>query len=489
MIKIKNNIIKLFLVGVLALMSTSLCSAKKIFYDSKSWLVNVAGDPQLLINYGFGSKVNPVTVDVPNPLNADTMADPEGLTAQLNQKNYGKKFIDALTLNGTSDVILKKLALENVQKQDIEFGNETLIGGENESNLKTVLEDDYLPILMHNYYLFKYEENYIDNKGKAHTSTYFALYEVEVDREKAFDIVARIGDKSRYDQLEFPVKYITSGFAFSLEDIINKEVPDLALRGVLLRRHPAQISIGEDAGLSKGDLVSIYSQRIDKNGNPYSKRISRARVHKVWEDKAQINFEANTAGNRKNGDVVVRTRDNTFRMGLLATWQPHLWGGEILFDKKSGFTRSGIIHHFLMDLSYSLTDKPGTKFASLEYEGEAYKAPMFVNFGLGYGIGKTFLGFFDVMPFFIAQYNLGFMTYCGEDFGENYKKHIPVASMIRVPIGIRFSINMGYPTKFILEGGYAVNWGTGRNYKIVKRACDYLNVKQNGIFLNAGFIF
>lgn len=498
MIKIKNNIIKLCLVGVLALMSTTLCNGKeKFFFDSKSWIVNVAGDPQLLINAGLQSKVNPVNVNVSNPINEENFTNGEKVAEYMTRAGYGNAFINALTDNGTNDALLQKLALANAQKQDEEFGNETFIGGSDPAALKTYLQDKYEPILMHNYYCFPFRHEWVEShKDKSGLVTheakfedFFFIFKVEVDKEQAFDIVASIGDKSRYDQLKFSVKYIASGHPFRLEDIINKEVPDLALRGVLLRRHPAQISIGENAGLEKGDLVTIYSQRVDKNGEPYSKRISRARVHKVWEDKAQINFEANTAGNRKNGDVVVRTRDSKVRMGLLATWQPHLWGGEILMDNKSGFTRSGIIHHFLMDLSYSLTDKPGTKFASLEYEGEAYKAPMFVNFGLGYGIGKTFLGFFDVMPFFIAQYNLGFMTYCGEDFGENYKKHIPVASMIRVPIGIRFSINMGYPTKFILEGGYAVNWGTGRNYKVVKQACDYLNVKLNGIFLNAGFIF
>lgn len=471
------------------LVNTSLCSAKQIFFDSKSWIVNVAGDPQLLINSGFGSKVNPVQVNVRNPLNDSNCEDPSKLTYELNKDGYGKEFINALTMNGTSDNLLKELALKNVQKQDIEFGNETKIAGEDGKQLQTFLKDDYLPILMHNYYCFEYTKTWKDKNGNTHSMSYFAIFKVEVNSEEAFDIVASIGDPTKYNQLKFPVKYVTSGSCFELEEKINKEAPDLALRGVITRRHPAKISIGEDAGLQKGDLVTIYSQRFDKKGNPYSKKISRARVHKVWPNESQINFEANTAGNRKNGDVVVRTTDNHTRLGILATWQPHLWGGELILDNKSGFTRSGIIHHFLMDLAYSVTDKPGTKFESIEYPGEAYKAPMFFNIGLGYGIGKTFLGFLDVMPFFYAQYNLGFMTYAGEKFNESYKKHTPVASMIRVPIGLRLSVNMGYPTKFVLEGGYAFNWGFGRNAKVVNQACDYLNVKLNGIFLNAGFIF
>ena len=469
---------------------------KRIFYDSKSWIVNVAGDPHALQGIGLESKINPVIVSVGNPINEYNYTNLEGIADVMTKGGYGKAFINALTQNGTSDKLLQQLALKNAQRQDIEFGNETNIGSMDASSLEIYLKDNYESVLRYNYYCFTFKHVYFVETKKNGVKTkeqrseqYFAIYKVDVDKEQAFDIVASIGDPSRYDSLQFKVSYVTGGPLFKMEELVNKEAPDLALRGVLLRRNPARISIGANAGIEKGDLVSIYSQRRDKNGNDYSKRISRARVHAVWDDEAQINFEANTAGNRKNGDVVVRTRDEKLRFGILATWQPHLWGGELMFDTKTGFARSGITHHFLMDLAYSVTDKPGTKFASLEYEGEAYKAPMFFNIGLGYGIGKTFLGFLDVMPFFIAQYNLGFMTYCGEDFGEYYKKHSPTASMIRVPIGIRLSINMGYPTKFILEGGYAVNWGTGRNYKVVKQACDYLNVKQNGIFLNAGFIF
>lgn len=473
------------------MITPQFCEAKKVFYDSKSWIVNVAGDPQFLIANGYASKIEKINISVDNPLNNATILDAKSLAIKMTNEGYGKKFINALTMDGKSDQLLQSLALANVQRQDIEFGSETLRGGMDENTLQTYLKDEYLPILTHNYYCFTYTSpeiftKYKDTKGKKEKKlkeqTFYAIYEVEVSNEEAFDIIASIGDPSRYDKLEFPVKFVCCGIEKNLEKDIEKYVPGMALRGVLTQRNPARISLGKDANLRKGDLVSIYSQRVDKQGNQYSKRISRARVGYAWEEESQINFEAGTAGNRKNGDIVVRTRDKLTRFAIMATWQPNIWGGMIMGDTKAMFMRSGIIHHVLYEGAFSMTTKPGSKFVNVENPNEIYKSPLFVNAGVGYGVGKTFLGFIDIMPYLIAQGELGIMPkYKGDK--------TPVGFAARVPIGIRFSFNIAYPLKFILEGGYALNFNMGRDGKMVKEACDFLNVKREGIFINAGFIF
>ncbi|MCH5242159.1 MAG: hypothetical protein J1F67_07015 [Muribaculaceae bacterium] len=477
--------------GVILLIgSNQISHAKKIFYDSKSWIVNVAGDPQFLITNGYATKIEEINLSVVNPLNEATILDAKSLAIKMTNEGYGKKFINALTMGGKSDQLLQSLALANVQRQDIEFGSETLRGGLDENSLQTYLKDEYLPILTHNYYCFTYTSpnrlsEYRNSKGKKKKlkgQTFYAIYEVEVTNEEAFDIIASIGDPSRYDKLEFPVKFICCGIGKNLEKDIEKYAPDLALRGVLTQRNPARISLGKDANIRKGDLVSIYSQRIDKQGNPYSKRISRARVGYAWEEESQINFEAGTAGNRKNGDVVVRTRDKHTRLGIIATWQPNVWGGMIMGDTKAKFMKSGIIHHVLYEGAFSMTTKPGSKFVNVNKPNEIYKSPLFVNAGIGYGVGKTFLGFMDIMPYFLAQGELGIMP--------NYKgDKTPVGFAARVPIGIRFSFNIAYPVKFLVEGGYAFNFNMGRDGKMVKEACDFLNAKRDGVFINAGFIF
>lgn len=493
-----NRLTKLLLTLLALTLAVPLARADKPFYDSKSWIVNVAGDAQFLIDNGFESKVNPVALQVPHLLKQEpTAALCREIAADLTNSGMGKKMIDALTGNGKNDAVLRRLALANAQRQDVELGTSTL-RFESGDALDNLLADDYLPILMHNYIVLTYTKTLTDKNHKVSYKYYYAIFHVDINAEEAFDIVSSISDPSRYSSLRYPVSVCAFGEASTPEKTekkIAKSVPGLAVRGVLLKRNPARISIGKNAGLKKGDLVSIYSQRMDKDGNNYSKRISRARVCGVWDNEAQVNFEANTAGNRKNGDVVVRTPDSKFRVGLMATYTPHVWGGQILLDTKSGFARSGIVHHFLMDFGFSMTDKPGTKFIRLDDLSHEYKAPMFFNFGMGYGLSKTFVGFFDVMPFFLVQYEMGAMIdfdSLKDSLGENTSDDgdkMPLGSAVRIPLGLRFSFNMGYPVRLALEVGYAFNFGIGDDYKIVKQACDYLGAKRNGAFINLGLTF
>lgn len=494
MIKIVKCFVSIVLLGMFA----AQAYGAELFYDSKSWIVNVAGDADVLTDNGLKSKVNVVRINVPQLLNQ--VPTPEvclDIENNLNRIGIGKQMIDALTGGGMDDTLLRRLALNNAQLKDKELGAATM-RSESGDDLANILADDYLPILMYNYIVLSYTTEKRDSKGNVETYegrpiylTYYAIYHVDVDSEQAFDIVSSLTDQSRYNALSYPVSLCSYGLVTGdFEKEIAKEVPALAVRGVLLRRHPARISIGANAGLHKGDLVSIYSQRVNSNGEPYSKRISRARVCGLWDDEAQVNFEANTAGNRKNGDVVVRTPDSHYRVGLMATYMPHVWGGQLLFDSKAGFHRSGLIEHILLNLGFSMTDKPGTSFLRAGDPYNKYKAPMFFNVGLGYGVGKTFLGFFDFTPFFLVQYEGALMTNSKIlDSGTDTESSMIVGSAIRVPIGLRFSFNIGYPLKFAVEAGYSLNFGIGDDYKLVKQSCEYLNAKRKGAFVNVGLIF
>lgn len=263
-------------------------------YDSKSWIVPVVGnDFSLTENAGFQSKIFPVKSDLPG-LN-ENIRDWDKVTEVVNERHYGRKVLDILTDNGTSEALLREIALKNMQKQDEEFASETMRVGSGDA-VTNVVAEDYLPILTHCYVIVTTTYTIEIKEPKTEivkTREVFRslLYRLEINKEEAFDIMSSIGDPTRYAALpDFKLKlvYVSNGINDS-KDLIE-EVPDLALRGVVTRRHPAQISIGENAGLKKGDLVSIFSQRMDKNGNMYSKRISRARVCKAWDDHAQINF-------------------------------------------------------------------------------------------------------------------------------------------------------------------------------------------------------
>lgn len=480
-------------------------SAEKVFYDSKSWTVNVFGDYKYLSDQECGAKMDCFSLSVPSyvapqevnynkAFNEDFC---ESIAKTLTRDGYGKKVLDILTNYGTSEATLRKLALKNAQIADKELGMASRAA--ETRSLNEILEEDCYPILMHNYIVVnvttvgkhKQVNQYGDEVTVFGTYTHPVIFRVDIDRKFAEEIMHHLG--SDYYKIPSPkIVYVTSKMYYN--DII-KEAPDFAIRGVLLRRNPARISIGENADIKKGDLVSIYSQRINKNGEQYSKRISRARVCGVWDDEAQINFEANTAGNRKNGDIVVKTPDSKSRWGIAATWMPHTWGGEVRYDYKAGFTKSGIIHHLLIDLGASVSEHPGDTFLvpydpsrpSINTLSE-YDAPIFANFGIGYGIGKTFLGFIDVMPFVVVQYDMGLMFEAKASNSDTSKPL--VGSAVRAPIGLRVSCNVGYPVRFFVEAGMAPRFEIKTNdQKIITEAMNYQNMKRDGIFLNLGFMF
>lgn len=495
---------------LILIIGVSTAGAKKkksgrVFYDSKSWIVNVFGNTEEYMSQTIRHKIESFPMAIPMfsaSFDKDGLPDEkacEDEARRLTEEGYGKKIVDILTLNGESENTLRRLAIANVQKGDIELANENMrvSEGDNASNL---LAEDYLPILMHNYivaevpYTYKVKDkndNYVEKTGY-----WPVLFKVDIDKEQAFDIMSCLGDKERYDKLHFNVSLASRQKYYN--DIIE-EVPDMAVRGVLTQRAPARINIGSDAGISKGDLISFFGQRVDKEGNMYSKRISRARVSAVWPEYSQVNFEAKMSGNRKNGDVAVKTPDSKSWFGLLATWSPHIWGGKLLFDNLSGFTRAGIIHHFLMDLGFSMSDCPNNKYLyyAPDKDANCLKSPMFWNIGMGYGLSKTFVGFFDFMPFFIVQYEGGFMPgnkkllkeyeAAGEDYGKQAKTIY--GNFLHVPVGLRFSFNIGYPTRLAIEAGWAFNVAFDNNAKGIKEAMKTFGGKRDGIFINLGLTF
>lgn len=470
-------------------------NAGRPFYDSKSWIVNVGGQGKLLKQIGFETKVNEVEVSIVSSIKLSGKPGKEyyrQLATQLTNENLGRKFIDSLTDNGTSDAILKKLALKNIQRQDLEFGNNMSLV-ESGADVKEVLSDDYLPILMYNYFVVLVSWDEIHDK-KTKTCYGIAIYHIDIDREQAFDILSAIGDPSRYNKLHYGVSlctwlpialdvYATYEKAFNK---ISKDVPALAVRGVLTNRNPALCNLGSDAHIKKGDLVSIYSQRVNKKGEQFSKRISRARVCNVTSGESRLNFEANTRGNRKNGDIVVKTPDHHWRFGAMATYMPHNWGGRLLLDGKTHFSKNGIITHFLINADFAMTDLPGEKFILSDAAEATYKSPIFFNAGVGLGFSKTFLGFFDIMPNAFLQYEMAWMPPVGDT-----KKSI-AASSVKIPVGVRFCFNIGYPLKLALEAGYAFNFNAffdKDNYNLATQAYDLLDVKRKGVFVNLGLVF
>lgn len=513
----------------------------ELFYDSKSWIVNVAGDTAVFKDLRMDSRFQPIDL---NPFegsygqrifgdNASGKEKAEAMTAA----GLGKRYIDFITKDGQSDVFLKKLALKNIQKADIEFGSESILNTDS-LNLITLLTDDYLPVLKNNYIISEYHKL---NKGasepinpykpgKGNISDYdfgigFQLFHVKINNEDALDIISSLGNPERYNQLPSYqielVKESWNNFNFNefddrlkiseqgIPENISDEVrawfvnelgnTDAAVRGVILSRNPAVISIGRNAGLKPGEFVDIYSQKRDNFGHLYSKKISTARVTKVDEETAHINFVNHMAGNSKNGDIAVISSGKNTSIGLFGNWTPHNWGGSFFVDFNFAYSSSGAIWHIIMSiLELSVTDSPHHRFKRTDrWEGsgshkiyEELRAPVFVNWGPGIGVSKPILGTFELMAYAQFHPEISIMAITNsKDFSKDFEAHSVVGFAFRIPLGLRLAFNLKYPTKIALEGGWAIDWGLGSHHKIVKNACKEIGVSRGGPFLNLGFLF
>lgn len=501
---VRTNLLKLCLAALctfLFLLPVSVQAKDRPFYDSKSNIVGVSGAYDQLVEYGYGEKMfeNPVKLktSLSAPVNKKGYSDFQvnSVLESLNGENAGNRVLRYLFADGDqlSEDMVQQRALKNIQRGDIEFANA------NYKDAKDVLRDDCLPILTHNYIYLEYR-----------TDKYIAymVFHVCIDKDVRDQVYATWGNIRGLDRISVPVEFVAMDVVkfdpkkvdySAISRSLAKNAEAFAIRGQILQRNPAKIDANSQNGVHKGDMVSIYSQRMDNSGKLYSKRISRGRICGVNSKTSQLYFIAGSRGNRKNGDIAVVTRDKKMAVTIDGMWQPHCYAAQVGYDIQIGYSRAGFVSHFLSDLAFAMTDKPGEDF---NFEGlePTYKSPVFLNIGIGYGLSKVFGGFLEVMPYFMAQYEIGMMfdkdsfKYDENDAYNNNKSTDIVGSSIRVPVGLRLDINIAYPFQLTLTGGYAFNFSLGddetdltMSYSSIQAACDYLGAKRDGLFFGAGF--
>jgi hypothetical protein len=471
------------------------------FYDSKSNIVGVSGAYDKLVEYGYGEKMfeNPVKLKtvLSAPVNKKGYSDSQinSVLKSLNEENAGNMVLRYLFADGNqlSEKMVQQRALKNIQRGDIEFANA------NYKDANDVLRDDCLPILTHNYIYLEYRTD---------DRIAYMVFHVCIDKDVLEQVYATWNNIRGLDRIKVPVEFVATdvvkynitkdpGYT-TINRSLAKNAEAFAIRGQILQRNPAKIDANSQNGVKKGNLVSIYSQRMDKSGKLYSKRISRGRICGVNSKTSQLYFIAGNRGNRKNGDIAVVTRDKQMAVTIEGMWQPHCYAAQVGYDGQFGYSRAGFVSHFLSDLAFAMTDKPGENF---NFEGlePTYKSPVFFNIGIGYGLSKVFGGFIEVMPYFMAQYDIAimfdkdFFKYDENDPDNNQSTDIMGCS-IRIPVGLRLDINIAYPFQLTLTGGYAFNISLGddetdltMSYSSIQAACDYLGAKRDGLFFGAGF--
>ncbi len=493
-----KRVIILIAVAIAGMALSGIIHAKEgnFFLEEKSQVIGIAtiGDYR---NGDLYEKfiVSPVESRIPMTLAPrDTIFPSETqMSSYLRNLNAGRLVIDELLGfdgNKLYDTELRRRAELNNIRSDRERAAMDILGAEN------VLRDDINPILTNNYLFVRlqYEKPYINDKGEQKTRTKYCdyIYKVAVDDGIIRQIYEAWENPEAYQAIQIPLQYIETPEAedFTLGALVTameKEHVDFKHYGQLMSYN--SFDLGDKAGVRKGDNVSIYRQEEDRNGNLRSKRIARGKVSAFDNNGRYAHFfrVSGTRGSMKNGDLATVSHSSNFSFGAQGMITERMWGAGIVGDFAFGFTRSGLYSHALVKIGYSQTLKPGRVF---EHDETGYKSPHFYNFGLGYGIGKTFLGFFDLMPFVMAEFDDGEMVEAKQDT-EDDKKDKLRGYFLRVPVGIRLNINIAYPCRLMIEAGYAFHHGLGviKDTNFLKDAMKDIGANRGGYFVSAGLLF
>lgn len=191
----------LVMLGMLFLMVLSASAKDKIFFNSKSNIIGITGDYQILTSGGFTAKFvnNPIYVDMP-PAYMST----KSMCEYFNRQNFGKKLLDYLFSYDGSSLSIKLLeerAFSNAQKQDMERANYGVISKDD------ILKGDpaILEILKNNFIFFEYPTY----KGSRKRKWY--IFKVNVTDETLKEVYNSWDDMSKYNQIAPKVVFVASG--------------------------------------------------------------------------------------------------------------------------------------------------------------------------------------------------------------------------------------------------------------------------------------
>ncbi len=479
---------------LMLLPALTMSAEDKKFYDSKSMIVGITTNNTAFYSAGLGSKIFDNKIprfDVALRLNGDKF-DPEGTVRQLNNMEIGKKVLDLLferEKGKLSENLLKRRAWQNIQLADRERAAHGTYASEN------ILKEDILPILENNYILLTRE---FDHKTKAlggekYKVAWIALH-VDINQAIVDDVYACWNDLAKYDKIKVNVSYMASGIAKEKENLytyndhnysglirdIAKKAPALAIRGQILDGPTYSAAIGTKHGAKPGwDLVRIFSQAEDRNGNIISKEIGKARIGKpVCDSIVELRTVAGRTGSYKNGDIAVLMPTGRTGRSLYFQWNDKMKALRYDFDINVGLSTSAMLHAHEIDLRAGLLSK--NDLPTKDYVG----TPLFASIGTGLGVGVLFLKGCELEAYGLLQLEGwtcstkdGYEFKTGDD-GSNSKSIY--GGYINLPVGVRFQMNLKYPLR--LTGGveYDVKL-VGFNKDVEKHIFDMMDWDRHGL--------
>lgn len=494
----KKYILAILMTGLL---TVHVSAKKKPFYDSKSNIVCITGDYDLL---AYGNKYRKVEVEIPASYSSYTGKQ---LCKMLNDGNYGKKILDYLfCYNGKSlsEERLKGLALQNVLKSDDERASIGVISKDD------ILKEDYLPIL---------ENNYIFLVSKGGNKKRWNAFKVNINKDVLDQVFNCWTDMKKYNQIKVPVSFVASDKAKTTTDLnthkdelknktkrnISKKVEALAIRGQVIGRSPFLTNIGHINGLKSCDQVAIYRTK-EKGGKMYSSKVSTTRACNVNDSTANLYTFAGGQASYKKGDVAVYQPSSNTSLSITGGYMAHSYDVSLTFDKRLGLSKTGISQYLILKAGVGMYENSKRLYAT--NTGDVVKSPIIMNFGLGYGVGFEFAHCIEFVPYVMAQweghyfankyespnadYNNGVKDYHLSGYGKDV-----FSNAVRVPVGAKFNVNIFYPLQLVVGAEYITrikldkkdDEAKNENSNADKFFFNPTGYKRSGLSVYAGFRF
>lgn len=468
----KKFTLRLLLTALLFACAITIQAKKNVFYDSKSQLIGISGDYDSLAAHGMAYKLFKNPVIIPEDFKLELPQDcKKGYRTQddslklakmvntLNNSRIGKQVLDYLFdyhigIDSLHIERLQERASMNAQFLDAEYVRATLVGKDDIS--KALTEDDFLrPILKNN---FIYFEQPIDND-----KVFFTVFRVNIEERTLTDVYNSWNDLTQYNTLNPQVSFVCSGLA-DIDGLIAKlaeKCPEFAIRGQLKSRNPATAYLGTESGAHLGDRVLIYRQYADEQGQLYSKVISHARINDIDDGNSQLYFIGGTKGSKEYGDMVVLSPDHKMGITVGGNYGTTGWYGVNLSADYlvCGIKKTALNVYAMLDARADFSNKL-KKNRELQLSGQTLKftKPVILDLGLGVGVGYTFLGRMEIVPYVKCQYELAYFLN-KEVGGSGMAQADLISHAIRVPLGAKLNINICYPVQLTLGIDYAFTFG------------------------------
>lgn len=467
----------IIMIMVLAVQALTM-NGQSRFYNSKSMIVGLTSNNNVFYSAGLGSKTFSNKIprfDISVRLNGNEF-DSEGTVRQMNEMQIGKKVLDLLferEKGKLSEDLLRRRAWENVQLTDRE---RAAIGT---YSPELILKEDILPILESNYILLTHDfdrrtkTTFGAQTGEKFKTAWIVLH-VDIDQSTWDEVNANWKNLKKYDRINVNVSYVASGVAkentslYTTNDHeysglirdLAKKAPALAVRGQIISRSPYKAALGTDNGVKPcWDLVRIFRQSINSQGQFESKEIGKARVLKADKEECALRTVAGKTGSVENGDMAVLMPVKRTGRSLGFQWRDNLYSLRYDFDININMGGPLMFHYHEIDLRLGMRTNGKNEITGLKEDriGNAY----FAGIGTGPGLGLLFFKGCELEAYGMLQAE-GWLCSTKDGYGfivedNEDPKETLTGLYLRCPIGLRLQANIKYPLRIFggVEYGFS----------------------------------